>query len=688
MVNRLSKNGFTLVELLVTIVLLGIVGAIVIYNMTNVQNTSKETEYERYVAAIKSAASVYADMNKNAFNDLYVNKSYVYIKVEDLVKNGSLDEKLINPYTGKTIGFDELIKANLDNNTGAIVFEYPVEEEKTETFLVGITDYVVWGEPYDCMQGAGSYELALSEENGDLIMLDSEVAIEKYHFECSMPSEFTDYVDPTTNEVVGKSIEKSGNYDITYSWITSSGTRKQATRTLKVLPKVKPTFKTNYDYNFTSNEWYTPTYNETTKEWTYLTYTPFIEGADPDTTTFKISKKSNNPNGNKVDVTNGYINKYEIYPVDDGDKTYYIETIVSGHHYKNYTYKATGEVNIKSKLVIPKSFIEGASTVWATERNFNISDTYSPVGIVKYEYRLSNSSTSLSNSLAIENTNVFTRKVGVTMKDVKIVTNNCKKEAIQYKYIFFRAINEDGYAGDWTPFTNAYLTNQLDLLIQSDSKKCSNSKTCCLASSDGSCYYSNKVKYLSYGGKKFVILERDKNGKLLVAYDGLSSNRITPTSLRSAKWEIQTCDGVFSKNYSYSSPVLQTIINEGQNFLKSLPSNYTSFIEYQTWPAGYSAYVGNIDVSLFNKYGQALYDRNPYWTTSTYSSGFDIYVDTPYAHGNYTTKYNTYFYSIDNGALSSRYAGSSAYIKPILKFKSVYTCGGDGSINNPYVVAT
>ena len=85
-----GKKGFTLVELIVTIVLLGVVGAIIIYNMTSVASTNKDTDYERFVAAIKSAASVYADTNEEVFNQLYVDKAFIYFTVGDLIDAGLL----------------------------------------------------------------------------------------------------------------------------------------------------------------------------------------------------------------------------------------------------------------------------------------------------------------------------------------------------------------------------------------------------------------------------------------------------------------------------------------------------------------------------------------------------------------------------------------------------------------------
>lgn len=50
-----AKMGFTLVELLVTIILLGVIGAIVVYNMMNVSTNSKEAEYDKFIAKVKSS---------------------------------------------------------------------------------------------------------------------------------------------------------------------------------------------------------------------------------------------------------------------------------------------------------------------------------------------------------------------------------------------------------------------------------------------------------------------------------------------------------------------------------------------------------------------------------------------------------------------------------------------------------
>lgn len=61
MVNDMKNNrlGFTLVELLATIVLLGIVTGITGYAITNLIKSSKEKDYELLVGEIKDAIEIY-----------------------------------------------------------------------------------------------------------------------------------------------------------------------------------------------------------------------------------------------------------------------------------------------------------------------------------------------------------------------------------------------------------------------------------------------------------------------------------------------------------------------------------------------------------------------------------------------------------------------------------------------------
>ena len=129
-----KKNGFTLVELLVTIVLLGVVTTVIIFNVTNISKNSKKTEYERFVASIKSSASVYADMNPEAFQDLYVNKAFIYVTVGNLIDSGLVDEKIKNPYTNEKVKrkYKKLEEMWFQLTNKVIALKYQVREMHIE----------------------------------------------------------------------------------------------------------------------------------------------------------------------------------------------------------------------------------------------------------------------------------------------------------------------------------------------------------------------------------------------------------------------------------------------------------------------------------------------------------------------------------------------------------------------------
>ena len=60
----MNKKGFTLVELLAIIVILGVIVVIALPQIGGSSNSNKEREYEKIIKIIESAAKVYYSDNK------------------------------------------------------------------------------------------------------------------------------------------------------------------------------------------------------------------------------------------------------------------------------------------------------------------------------------------------------------------------------------------------------------------------------------------------------------------------------------------------------------------------------------------------------------------------------------------------------------------------------------------------
>ncbi len=228
-----SKNGYTLTEILVVVLLLSIVGGIIIFNVNSILNNNKTKSYEKYIAQVKSSAETYASLNMDAVNDLYENKSFTYITVGDLIDHGFLDEKLTNPYTGEKISRNELVKLSLSSETGNLTIMYPVEESNKEVFLSSVVMTANASAQVDCMDGIGTYTLALSDETGKLI-LDKNTLLNDYKFSCKLPDNFDKTTGTMSNEI--GSTDQVGTYEMTYSWISKSGIKGTGKRFLKVVP--------------------------------------------------------------------------------------------------------------------------------------------------------------------------------------------------------------------------------------------------------------------------------------------------------------------------------------------------------------------------------------------------------------------------------------------------------------------
>ena len=109
---KLNKKGFTLVELIATIVVLALVVSISAYAITNIINSAKAKNYELLIKNIKDASETYYQECKYKYSNNSGITCNDNVTLQELVNygylkgNGTKDDKMeiVNPKNNKNIG--------------------------------------------------------------------------------------------------------------------------------------------------------------------------------------------------------------------------------------------------------------------------------------------------------------------------------------------------------------------------------------------------------------------------------------------------------------------------------------------------------------------------------------------------------------------------------------------------------
>lgn len=117
----MKKNGFSLIELLTVILILGIISSIGVIKSIEMSNDEKKKEFDNLKEIIEENAKLLVNEN----NDLYKgivskatteNSDICKFSYNELVKNNLMDEGTINPLTNKSISEEDyyIIVSNKD----------------------------------------------------------------------------------------------------------------------------------------------------------------------------------------------------------------------------------------------------------------------------------------------------------------------------------------------------------------------------------------------------------------------------------------------------------------------------------------------------------------------------------------------------------------------------------------------
>ena len=121
----MQRNGFTLIELIITVGLLALLGTLIAANMVGIQSRQLAANYESYKEQLQGAACVYIESrylqsfgaSRNlTFTDIVNDKRSCisahkcYVKTGTLLDNGLIDVDLENPSTGFPVTREEVVQ--------------------------------------------------------------------------------------------------------------------------------------------------------------------------------------------------------------------------------------------------------------------------------------------------------------------------------------------------------------------------------------------------------------------------------------------------------------------------------------------------------------------------------------------------------------------------------------------------
>ena len=118
----MNHNGFTLIEILLTLGIIAILSTIIVINTINLNEKNKANQYEKFKEIITTAGCSYIDSDTaKALRESCKKEKYCTISLSTLISSGLIDENLIDPSNNKIVKTEQnniMININWENNDG------------------------------------------------------------------------------------------------------------------------------------------------------------------------------------------------------------------------------------------------------------------------------------------------------------------------------------------------------------------------------------------------------------------------------------------------------------------------------------------------------------------------------------------------------------------------------------------
>lgn len=113
----MKKRGFTLIELMAVIIVLGIIAVMIVPKITNTVESSREQAYQNQIASLVSAAKRWGASNSDKLSN------ETSVQFSTLFDEGYIKQKnVVNPKTDEPL--DGCIKISYDEEYSQYKYEY------------------------------------------------------------------------------------------------------------------------------------------------------------------------------------------------------------------------------------------------------------------------------------------------------------------------------------------------------------------------------------------------------------------------------------------------------------------------------------------------------------------------------------------------------------------------------------
>lgn len=100
---NMKKNGFTLLELIVTISLVAVVGVVISANVLGMFSDQEDQDYEEFVKKIEESACMYVETSFDSTKRSNCKRNGCMVTIDDIISKGYIADDLVDPSTGEKV---------------------------------------------------------------------------------------------------------------------------------------------------------------------------------------------------------------------------------------------------------------------------------------------------------------------------------------------------------------------------------------------------------------------------------------------------------------------------------------------------------------------------------------------------------------------------------------------------------